>query len=151
MKRTPLLVRWSIIAVVVGPLCGYAVVLFKRMATASAEMLYQHTGTFYLALPLGGALVVALLYLFVPGAAGEGMPSYVESVRSGDKRLPFKVTIAKFFSAGIVLASGGSGGMVGPVSRVCAGLGQDVGRILPKIGFETTLVRHAAICGAAAG
>ena len=151
MKKISLLLRWCAVGLTVGPLCGYVVVLFKRMATASSGLLYRDPAAWHYVTPLGGALVVALLYLFVPRAAGEGMPAYVDAIRGGKRRLPFTVTVAKFFSAGIVLVSGGSGGMVGPVARITGGLGQDIGAVLERIGLEAGVMRRAAICGAAAG
>jgi CIC family chloride channel protein len=151
LKKAAVLLRWSVIALTVGPACGYLVVLFKRMATSSGNLLYTHTGTWYYVLPLAGGFVAALLYLLVPGAAGEGMPTYVESVRSGEKRLPTRVTVMKFFTSGIVLASGGSGGMVGPMSRVTGGVGQDIGDVLKRLGLDPSVVRRSSLCGAAAG
>jgi CIC family chloride channel protein len=151
MKKTPMIFRWAIIGLTVGPLCGYVVVIFKDIATASGTVLYTQVSEWYYVLPFGGALVVALLYVFVPGASGEGMPNYVETIRAGNRRFSARVTIAKFFSAAIVLASGGSGGMVGPVSRVTGGIGQEFGALLNRVGFEREVVRRAAVCGASAG
>lgn len=151
MKQLALLFRWSAVGLTVGPICGYVVVVFKRMATASGGVLYREPSGWHYLLPFAGAVVAALLYLFVPRAAGEGMPAYVDAIRSDDGRMPLRVTVAKFFSAVVVLVSGGSGGMVGPVARITGGLGQDIGGVLRRVGFEAGVVRRAAICGAAAG
>jgi len=151
VKRWVHFARWSLLALAVGPLCGYVTVLFKRMATVSADALYRTTGTYYFLLPIAGAALVAVLYFFLPAASGEGMPAYVRALGRTGERLTLRVTVAKFFSAGAVLASGGSGGMVGPVARITAGLGQDVGNVFRKLGLEAAVVRRAAICGAAGG
>lgn len=151
MNRFTLLFKWLLIACVIGPLGGLTVIVFKRIATSGNAELYIGKGTLFYLLPIGGSAVVALIYLVVPRASGEGMPIYVESVREGNKRLPFSGTVAHFLAAAVVLASGGSGGMVGPMSRVCSGLGQEVSRVFPQSLLGKTVVRRATICGAAAG
>ena len=82
-------------------------------------------------------LVGGVLYRIAPGAAGEGVPAYLESVREDSSDLPLRDTIIKFPAAILTLGAYGSGGAVGPVGRVAAGLSQwftlQLGRLLPRL------------------
>lgn len=99
---------------------------------------------------LGALLVGGLIYRFEPRATGEGMPSYIESLRNHRGRLSLKVTLHKLMAGLITLSFQGSGGFVGPVGRVSAGLMSRLSRLLHYTGHGDEHTRTSAICGLAA-
>ncbi len=144
------LLRWMVVAAAVGPACGYVAVLFKRLTLSAATDLYITRGNFFYLLPLAGAGMVAVLYFYIRDSS-EGGSAYVTALQDGDGRLSASGTLGHFVTAGIVLATGGSGGLVGPMVRVCAGVGQQVSRAVPDSLKDADAFRQAAICGASAG
>lgn len=101
-------------------------------------------------LPLLGSVIVGTLFLRrVPGSGGEGIPSYLRSVNAGTGRLGLAATVLKFPATIITLGSYCSGGIIGPLARICAGVGSSttilLGRIFKLHGEED--IRVAAICG----
>jgi CIC family chloride channel protein len=103
------------------------------------------------AVAVGAALVVGfLLYRLSPNAAGEGIPSYLYALNHGHARFPGLVTLLKFPAGVLTLAAFGSGGVVGPVGRVSAGLVSLLGPLRKDPTRREELSRTAAICGLAA-
>ncbi len=101
-------------------------------------------------LPFTGALIVGVLFLRrVPESGGEGIPSYLASVNRGNGRLNLAATVLKFPATIVTLGSYGSGGIVGPLARICAGIGSSVTLLLSRVFKLHTAddVRVAAICG----
>jgi CIC family chloride channel protein len=101
-------------------------------------------------LPLLGSVIVGTILLRrVPESGGEGIPSYLRSVNTGTGRLNLTATVLKFPATIITLGSYCSGGIVGPLARICAGVGSSttilLGRIF-KLHTEED-IRIAAICG----
>ena len=92
----------------------------------------------------------AVIYRVTPEAAGEGIPSYLRSLRHLQARLPLTVTLCKYFAALLTLSTFGNGGVVGPLGRVSAGLMSWITDRLKKIGFEQADRRTAVICGMSA-
>lgn len=135
------LVRWSIEAVIAGGLGASLVQLFSVLLdslTGAVQNLPVHP------LPvaaLAAALTGLLFYRIAPGAAGEGIPAYLDSVRSTERPLPLLDTVIKFPVALLTLGCYGSGGAVGPVGRVSAGLSQWATRRLQTV-FPRLLGDH---------
>ena len=144
------LFKWITIAVFAGML-GNAVthsfVFLLRKA-------YNLLNLFHFPLfvyPLMGALVNGIfLYRFAPNAKGEGIPSYIRSVRNTDGTFSLKVTFVKYLAALSTLGTYGNGGVVGPLGRVTAGLASSIISKSKRIGFTYKDIRIAAICGMAA-
>lgn len=150
MKGIRLVIKWLLVAGAVGSISGYAVVWFKRLAESDATVLYVSSGDLFYLLPLVGAAVAAVFYRILPGAFNEGLHSYVAWLRAGPGKLSLAGTIGHYFGTAIMLATGASGGFIGPMGRVCAGLGQEMGGALKWL-LDGETVRLATICGAAAG
>lgn len=100
--------------------------------------LWANTGSSPLVVAAGAAIAVGtVVYTVAPGAAGEGIPAYLLSVRSQRRTLSARDTLLKFPAAVITLGCYGSGGAVGPMGRVVAGLSQwitiGLQRLLPRL------------------
>ena len=101
--------------------------------------------------PVIGTIPVGLVvYKLVPGAMGEGIPSYLESVRKGNGVLSFRETVFKFFAALLTLGTFGNGGALGPAGRMSAGLMSCIGRVLTGRWLPSSLMQIFPICGMAA-
>jgi len=101
--------------------------------------------------PIIGAIINGILiYKIEPSAQGEGIPSYIKSLRNKMGFLDIKTTIFKYLAGIATLSTYGNGGIVGPVGRVTAGLSSYIISKIKKIGFTIEDVRTATICGMAA-
>lgn len=71
--------------------------------------------------PVAGAAPVGLIiYRIEPRSKGEGIPSYIISLRENNDRLSVRETFFKFWAAILTLGTFGNGGFLGPVGRVTA-------------------------------
>jgi len=141
-----LLVRWTIHAVV----AGVSGVLIVHSFDWALTFLPAYRGA-PLIHPLADAVIAAavaglILYRIAPGAAGEGIPAYLDAIRDGDGSLPFLDTLIKYPAALLALGFWGSGGMVGPLGRVTAGLSQAVTVQLQRV-FPVFLSDQEGISG----
>ncbi len=127
------LLRWSIQAIVAG--VGGAVLVRSFELILTFLPVYRAQPLVH---PVADAILAALvtgiiLYRIAPGAAGEGIPAYLDAIRDRDGSLPFKDTVIKFPAALLALGLWGSGGMVGPLGRVTAGVSQSATFQLQKL------------------
>lgn len=145
------LFQWSCIAILagaVGNLCVHGLVCL--VVRLNSFLLSIRTVPQIL-WPLLGAIPVGfLVYRAVPGAMGEGIPSYLESVRRGNGRLSFRETAFKFFAALLTLGTLGNGGAFGPSGRMSAGLMSSLGKHLTGKWLPESLMQIFPICGMAA-
>jgi len=143
--------RWIVTAVVTGALGALLVAGFDRSLDflLSLAASTPRAGAFA---PAAGALLVGLsIITWKPGAGGEGIPSYLVAVNRGRGRLGTAETILKFPATVVTLGSGCSGGIVGPLARMGAGIGSIVTRLLSRIGLAGEGdMRTATLCGASA-
>ncbi|HKK48904.1 MAG TPA: chloride channel protein, partial [Alkalispirochaeta sp.] len=127
------LLRWAIQAVVAGSLGAFVVRAFFLSVSFLLE-LWTPVGAIPLLVAAGAAVVVGtVVYGIAPGAAGEGIPAYLLSVRTDSKNLSVRDSILKFPAAVITIGCFGSGGAVGPMGRVVAGLSQWITRGLQRV------------------
>ena len=100
-----------------------------------------------------GAIATGTLILrFFPGAGGEGVPLYLLAVNRDGGRFRIVDTALKFPATILTLGTFGSGGIVGPLIRICSGFTSFVSNVLLSplgvLGKEG--LRTPAICGASA-
>jgi CIC family chloride channel protein len=104
-------------------------------------------------LPVAGALITGSLILrFIPGAGGEGVPLYLLAVNRDGGRFRLIDTALKFPATILTLGTFGSGGIVGPLIRICSGFTSFAsGALLTPLGvLRREGLRTPAICGASA-
>jgi CIC family chloride channel protein len=155
------LLRWSLQALVAGVFGALIVQSFSRLLNAMTTRLGAEPLTSLIGAVIGAFLVGLVVYRIAPGAAGEGIPAYLQSLRTEGATLSLKDTVLKYPAALLTLGLFGSGGLVGPVGRVAAGTSQGFTllfqRLLPDL-FADHEHHHAqyhapttaAICGMAA-
>jgi CIC family chloride channel protein len=101
---------------------------------------------------VGALFTGGLIYRISPASVGEGIPSYLNGMNHHRGVLGIRQTIFKYWAALLTLSTFGSGGIVGPLGRVSAGVLSELNRHLRRhFGAFTIQDTHtAAICGFAA-
>ncbi|MEO8217144.1 MAG: chloride channel protein [Acidobacteriota bacterium] len=85
--------------------------------------LRTHWMLWVLAVPtIGGLVSGALLQYVVPEARGSGIPQVKVAYAQDSGKLPFHVSIGKFFIGVIQIGTGSSLGREGPTVQICAGI-----------------------------
>ncbi|MBN1164887.1 MAG: chloride channel protein [Candidatus Krumholzibacteriota bacterium] len=106
-------------------------------------------GAPYLTPALGAVLVGYLILKPFPAAGGEGVPNYLIAVNRDRGKMRLRDALMKFPATILTLGCGGSGGIVGPLAHIGAGIGV----FITKYAFRLTALREkgdlrmAAICG----
>ncbi len=144
------LLRWIVVGAVAGVTGASVLALFTWLVEAGRGLLLASPIPVPLTAMVAALIVGGIVYRVSPDAAGEGIPSYLFALNHAHARFPVLVTIMKFPAAVITLAGFGSGGVVGPVGRVSAGLVSVLGRSAAEPELREELSRTAAICSLAA-
>jgi len=142
--------QWTLIAALAGLVGASTLELFRWLVTVTETFLVSTRVPIPISAAVAGLVVGAGVYRFAPDAAGEGIPSYLHALHHQRAHFPLRVTLMKFPAGILSLAAFGSGGVVGPVGRVVAGL---LSAIMPSRGgseIRDERARTAAICGLAA-
>jgi len=147
-KTLAFLLKWLVIAVIMGSVAaaviyGISFVLREAMKLACWRL-------FFLLPLIGAALAGWGCFTIAPDARGDGTSSYIIAVNKRFGYLKPLTTVMKIFATIFTLGSYCSGGMVGPLARINAGIGSLVGEGAMKFGFTTDERRTAVICGMAA-
>ncbi len=140
------------VAVLAGIVGSATVALFNAALAALQQAALLIPRVTFL-LPVAGALVTGSLILrFYPGAGGEGVPLYLLAVNRDGGRFRLIDTALKFPATILTLGAFGSGGIVGPLIRICSGFTSFAsGALLAPLGvLRREGLRTPAICGASA-
>ncbi|MBN2070015.1 MAG: chloride channel protein [Candidatus Krumholzibacteriota bacterium] len=142
--------KWMLISVMVGPATAVTVwgfmILLRVIIDFSPRLIPAAP---WIAPFVGATLVGGLILRFIPGAGGEGIPSYLVAVNRNHGRISLAGTLLKIPATLFTLGFYGSGGIVGPLARIGSGIGgyliKGIFRLL-GIG-ERDELRIATICG----
>ena len=140
------------VAVLAGLVGSATVALFNALLVALQRTALLIPRVTFL-LPVAGALITGSLILrFFPGAGGEGVPLYLLAVNRDGGRFRLIDTLLKFPATILTLGTFGSGGIVGPLIRICSGFTSFAsGRLLAPLSvLRREGLRTPAICGASA-
>ena len=103
----------------------------------------------FLFLPaLGGLLVGFITKYGSMSARGHGIPAILSSIETKERRLTYRVLLTEGFASAITISSGGSGGRIGPIVEIGAGIGD---LIAYKLDLDLFDYQTFLGCGAAAG
>lgn len=132
--------RWFILAVIVGLLCGVIGAFFAKSVSFVTHLREQNSWLIYL-LPLGGLLIVLLYKLL--HVTDVGTNQVFESVRS-EKKVPVLLSPAIFIGSVITHLLGGSAGREGAALQLGGSISALIGKLL-KLDENT---RHIlTMCG----
>ncbi|MBI4371063.1 MAG: chloride channel protein, partial [Elusimicrobia bacterium] len=142
------------VAVLVGLATGLSCVLFLRVLGWITHLSFEAGGPVLgpastVLPPVAGGLVVGLvMYRLAREARSHDVPDVMAAIALKGGRVSGFVSGMRALSATITLGSGGSGGQIGPVVQLGAGLGSTLGQFLKM--SDQRIITLAA-CGAAGG
>ncbi|OQA24605.1 MAG: H(+)/Cl(-) exchange transporter ClcA [Verrucomicrobia bacterium ADurb.Bin345] len=149
-----------LVAILIGLLGGLAVVLFRLLISAFADLFWGSSLAFagllrgqpwwriILVPAVGGLLVGVIAHLLSREASGHGVPEVMAAIALHNGIIRARVAVVKAVTAAITLASGGSAGPEGPVIQIGAAIGSATGQYLK---ISRRRLRTFIGCGAAAG
>ncbi len=154
VNRMSYLVRWLILASIIGAVAGVGAVVFYetlrlstqfflqilasyRVPTAFGEGNSLGSGTHYLrawAIPIvvvAGALAAGfLVFTWAPEAEGHGTDAAIDAVHYNPRGIRLRAVVIKIVASALTIGSGGSGGREGPTAQISAGFGSLLARVL---------------------
>jgi CIC family chloride channel protein len=146
----------------VGWLLGFGLILYYPLVVLTefnGAFTPHHGGLFAsllempwewrIAAPALGGLFAALLVTYVtPESGGHGVTEVIETIHSGNKRIPPKVSFWKSITAGLVIGSGGSAGREGPVVQIGGAVASGLAE---RFGLSRERAVLLLACGGGAG
>lgn len=103
----------------------------------------------FLFMPAIGGLIVGLIIKYGSmSARGHGIPAILTSIKTKERHLSYRDLLTEGFASAITISSGGSGGRIGPIVEIGAGIGDLIGY---KLNFALFDYQTFLGCGAAAG
>ena len=154
VNRMSYLVRWLILASIIGAVAGTGAIIFYEALRLSTQFFLQilanyrvptpfgegnslGSGTHYLrawAIPLvvvAGALAAGfLVYTWAPEAEGHGTDAAIDAVHYNPRGIRLRAVVVKIVASALTIGSGGSGGREGPTAQISAGFGSLLARAL---------------------
>ncbi|RCW55634.1 chloride channel protein [Halanaerobium sp. ST460_2HS_T2] len=112
------------------------------------ELTFYNRLTFLFLPALGGLLVGFIIKYGSMSAKGHGIPAILSSIKSKERHLTYRDLLTEGFASAITISSGGSGGRIGPIVEIGAGMGD---LIAYKLDFDLFDYQTFLGCGAAAG
>jgi len=157
MARVDAIPQMGLVGIFTGALSALVIIAFRlmvesvqsRMLPAGQAENYEGLSAFYrLALPLLGALIIALLWRLVSQESrAVGVVHVLERVAYNQAFLPVKNFLMQFFGAAIAIISGQSVGREGPGVHLGAASGSLLGQYLQ---LPNNTLRVLVACGVAA-
>jgi len=97
---------------------------------------------------LGGLIVGFIIKYGSMSAKGHGIPAILSSIETKERHLTYRDLLTEGFASAITISSGGSGGRIGPIVEIGAGIGD---LIAYKLDLDLFDYQTFLGCGAAAG
>jgi CIC family chloride channel protein len=103
----------------------------------------------FLFLPALGGLIVGFIIKYGSmSAKGHGIPAILSSIETKERHLTYRDLLTEGFASAITISTGGSGGRIGPIVEIGAGMGD---LIAYKLDLDLFDYQTFLGCGAAAG
>lgn len=103
----------------------------------------------FLFMPAAGGLIVGFIIKYGSmSARGHGIPAILASIKTKERHLSYRDLLTEGFASAITISSGGSGGRIGPIIEIGAGIGD---LIAYKLNLNLFNYQTFLGCGAAAG
>ncbi len=141
------IIRWTILATIVGAMVGGSTAVFILALHASIHFM-QRFPYYYIALPVGLLFSAWFIRLLAPQAAGHGTEKVIEAVHKRDGRTYPLDAPVKLIATVVTIATGGSAGKEGPAAQIgatLASLFSDIFRLSKQDR------KKLVICGISAG
>ena len=134
-------IKWIIISVVTGGLCGGIGAIFHLSIDYATELRGHHPWLLYL-LPLGGLLIV-FIYKIMNMDKNGGTNNVINSVKDND-RIPWKLAPSIFIGTVLTHLLGGSSGREGAALQLGGSIGEQTARIFRQDKMNRNIV---VMCG----
>ena len=141
------IVKWLVLASVVGVLVGLATTVFLKLLDRSTVYVGAY-GYYFLGLPVVMFLSAAIVKYLSPEAAGHGTEKVIEAVHKRSGKIGLAVIPVKIFTTVMTLAFGGSVGKEGPCAQIGGAISSGFADILR---FSASDRRKLVICGISGG
>jgi H+/Cl- antiporter ClcA len=141
------IVKWIILAVIIGVLVGGSTTLFLLLLRATVGYTTQFR-YYYLAMPFVFVFCTMLINYLAPQSKGHGTEKVIEAVHKRSGKIDAKVIPVKLFTTIITIACGGSVGKEGPSGQIGAGLASLFSDIFRLNDADR---KKLVICGISAG
>lgn len=141
------IVKWIVLAVVIGILVGASTALFLRTLGWTSAYTSQFK-YYYLAMPITFIVCSLCVKYLAPQSKGHGTEKVIEAVHRRSGRVQASVIPVKLFTTILTIASGGSVGKEGPSGQIGAGLASMFSDIFRLNDNDR---RKLVICGISAG
>jgi len=112
------------------------------------ELTIYNRLTFLFMPALGGLVVGFIIKYGSMSAKGHGIPAILSSIKSKERHLTYRDLLTEGFASAITISTGGSGGRIGPIVEIGAGMGD---LIAYKLDLNLFDYQTFLGCGAAAG
>lgn len=112
------------------------------------ELTIFHRLSFVFLPALGGLLVGFIIKYGSMTAKGHGIPAILSSIETKERHLTYRDLLTEGFASAITISTGGSGGRIGPIVEIGAGMGD---LIAYKLDLDLFDYQTFLGCGAAAG
>lgn len=145
-----------ILAFSIGLIVGFIALLYNNvldfftlsLIDIGMELTIYNRLTFLLLPALGGLMVGFIIKYGSMSAKGHGIPAILASIESKERHLTYRDLLTEGFASAITISTGGSGGRIGPIVEIGAGMGD---LIAYKLDLELFDYQTFLGCGAAAG
>ena len=140
-------VKWVLLAIVIGIIAGAGSALFLKLLGWSTDATGKYT-YYFLLMPPAFFFSAQLIHRLAPDAEGHGTEKVIEAVNKSSGKIKAAVVPVKAFTTIITIAAGGSLGKEGPCAQIGAGLASVFAGLFR---FGDTDRRKLVICGISAG
>jgi len=141
------LIRWTILALVVGTVVGASTYGFIKLLEWSSETAAQFP-YYFLAIPIAFVLSALLVHYLAPDAEGHGTERIIDAVHKNSGRMRLRVVPVKVLTTVITIAGGGSAGKEGPAAQIGAALASGFASLM-KLNDRDR--KKIVVCGISAG
>jgi CIC family chloride channel protein len=147
------LVRWLILASVIGVVAGLGAIVFFEALQLSTQFFLSFIAGYHVPTPggegnlagsahyvrawaiplvvvLGGLLSGFLVFTLAPEAEGHGTDAAIDAVHYNPRGIRLRAVVVKIIASALTIGSGGSGGREGPTAQISAGFGSLLARVL---------------------
>src|SRR4030042_4389075 len=115
------ILKWGVIATVIGGLVGLSTALFLKLLDLSLEFSTGYS-YYFLLLPVGMVISGLAIRYLEPDAKGYGIEKVIAAVHKNGGRIKAAIVPVKLATTILTIATGGSAGQVGPCGQIGAAL-----------------------------
>jgi chloride channel protein, CIC family len=153
VNRSSYLVRWLVLATVIGAVAGTGAIVFYEALRLSTHVFLTLIAGYHVPTPageggavgsahftrpwaiplvvvLGGLLAGFLVFTWAPEAQGHGTDAAIDAVHHNPRGIRLRAVVIKLVASALTIGSGGSGGREGPTAQISAGFGSLLSRVL---------------------